>query len=208
MKRCILIVLSVFAAFLQLSAQIEVLKGVKAGLNIAYFGDSDDPSSYPTTTQYAFGAFVELKILNRFSIEPECFYSIKGSNEIVTGLKLASTSSSPVTERLGYLEIPVLLKYNLPPSEPNLCVYAGPSVAFLLDGKAKTEGPTGTLEMDILSQRAGTDFGFVVGTGVAIPTGLIDATLDVRYELGLTKVNIGAGKLYNRVLTVLLGVSL
>jgi hypothetical protein len=62
--------------------------------------------------------------------------------------------------------------------------------------------------MVINDQRTNTDFGLVVGSGATIPTGIVDATLDVRYDLGLTAISNNAKHQYNRVITLLLGVSI
>ena len=207
MKTDLTVILLVVLLPLPSLAQIDVRKGVKAGLNFATYGGSNAPSTNSSTAQYAFGAFVEVKFLNQFSIEPEAFYSVKGTNEIITAIVLGLYDSR-VTETLSYLEIPVLFKYYLPQFVPQMTVYAGPSVGFLLDARVRKEGPGPEYEMVINDQRTNTDFGLVVGSVATIPTGIVDATLDVRYYLGLTAISNNAKHQYNRVITLLLGVSI
>ena len=209
MKQHLAIILSTIVVAFSATAQVELSKGIKVGLNFATAGGSDAPSSNSSATQYAFGAFVEVRLPYRFSVEPEVFYSLKGRKGTTTAILLSGPSSTQVTETLGYLDIPVLLKYYLPLNALDISVYAAPSIGFLLHAKARMESSTTIYEQDILGQRTGTDFGLVIGTGIIIPTELVSATLDVRYDLGLTALdNDNSRHKYNRVLQVLIGVSL
>jgi len=210
MKPIFAVIFSVVAASAALSAQIEVSKGIKAGINFTTFAGSQFSSTNSTITQYLFGAFAEVKFLDKISLEPEVFYDIKGAKVTIKGGPMfLGGNGYAENDHFGYLEVPLLIKYYLPFSPAKLSVYAGPSVGFLLNAKAKSVLAGGDdSEIDIMSQTASPDYGVVIGTGLNVPTGLIDATVDVRYDLGLKTVTTNGSHIYNRMLAVLVGVSL
>ena len=104
---------------------------------------------------------------------------------------------------------PVLVKYYLPTSAVNFNIYAGPSIGFLLNAKLVVESNGSSNETDIKDKTSGTDFGAVIGAGIALPLGLVDATVEARYDLGLTTLDKnGKSSVYNRVFALIVGVSL
>jgi hypothetical protein len=97
----------------------------------------------------------------------------------------------------------------VPNSAVKFNIYAGPSIGILLNAKLTVTSNGSTSESDIKDQTSGTDFGAVIGAGIALPLGIVDATAEVRYDLGLTTVDkSGNSSIYNRVFAIIVGVSL
>jgi hypothetical protein len=94
-----------------------------------------------------------------------------------------------------YIEIPVLLKINIPieGSKVHPHVYAGPAVAFKASCKIEASIAGGT-SASVDCEDAGlliksTDFGVAFGGGVSVDVGGAEVGVDVRYTLGLTSVD-------------------
>ena len=189
--------------------QVETSTGVKVGLNLATIGGSSVTSPVSMTAQYAVGVFEEFKLPLGFAIEPDVFYSVKGFSNEVSGNLLGFDYTLSEKQTSGYLDVPVLVKYYLPNSAVKFNVYAGPSIGILLNAKLSVTSNGSTSENNIKDQTSGTDFGAVIGAGIALPLSFVDATVEARYDLGLTTVdNSGKSSIYNRVFALIIGVSL
>jgi hypothetical protein len=209
MKKIIASFIILIAATSLAMGQVETSTGVKIGLNLATVGGSGVGSPVSMTTQYAVGVFEEFKLPLGFAIEPEVFYSVKGFSDEVSGNIFGIDFTLTEKQTSGYLDVPVLVKYYLPSSAVNFNVYAGPSIGVLLNAKLTVTSNGSSSETDIKDQTSGTDFGLVLGTGIALPLGSVDATVEARYDLGLTTLDkSGNSNVYNRVFALLVGVSL
>jgi len=207
LRRCLWAVLGVlFAAGLavpQASAQ-GIKLGVKGGLNIANIGGSEADSlafllfdaDVPKKSNAGFvaGAFAEFMIGNMFAIQPEVLYSKKGVK--------FEESGAEVKIKVDYIEIPVLLKINIPieGSKVHPNVYAGPAVAIKSSCKLSGSAASVSVDVDCEGQDIvdltgfeilvkSTDFGLVFGGGVSFDVGGADVGVDVRYTLGLSTID-------------------
>ena len=182
-------VIALFAASLfappQVSAQIKL--GVKGGLNIADIGGSDVDSlslgPIETKTGFVGGAFVEFMIGDIFAIQPEVLYSQKG-------IKIDSSGAN-LKLKVDYIEIPVLLKINIPieGSKVHPNVYAGPAVAFESSCKLAGTDEVDCDDPDVGIMTTSTDFGLTFGGGLSLEVGGAEVGVDVRYTLGLTTID-------------------
>lgn len=160
--------------------------GVKGGLNLANVG-GDGVEGVDYKAGLNLGAFVSIPAGPMFAIQPEAFFSQKGT-------KVGSVKSS-----YNYLEIPVLLK--LSPSLPGDFVrpifFAGPSAGILLGAKRD--------DVDVKDALKSADFGLTIGGGVEF--GKLSA--DLRYNLGLSNIAKAADEVSaavkNRAITVMVG---
>jgi hypothetical protein len=172
MKRIlvVLVVLMMFAV--SASAQSSKALGIKGGVNL-FKPYGDDVISIDYYTSFAVGVFYYHAFSEIFVLQPELYYSVKGGKE---------TAGSVL--KLSYIDIPVLLKFNLPLEgkswAPNL--YAGPYLAFLMG--ADVDGH------DVKDYFSSTDFGLVVGAGADfhLSEGKHLLELDFRYSMGFTKI--------------------
>lgn len=159
MKKIILTAVAVFA-FSFANAQ-ETKFGAKAALNIATLtGDVGDASSL---VGFQIGGFAEIKISEKFALQPELMYSGQGASSDVDG-----------DLKLNYINIPVMAKYYVAKS---FSLEAGPQIGFLLSAKA--EG------VDVKEFFESVDFGLNLGAGYDF-TDKFSAGL--RYNFGLSNV--------------------
>jgi outer membrane protein W len=178
-------------------AQVGVSKGIIGGLNLATLGGDNAPSGVKSVTGYAAGVYLELNIPGPFSFEANALYSMKGAK--------TEAGSITYTDTYGYVDVPILLKYYfpVPAMSPYLCV--GPMYSTLLSAKKKQEGGFLPGERDIKDGMAKGDVGAVVGIGIGFSSFRIDA----RYNMGLSTLDKdGKLKMYNRVISVYVGLSL
>ena len=159
--------------------------GPVAGINFASVGGEDVDETKSRTTFMA-GLFAEIPVSNVFSVQPEALYTMKGPN-------LTDPDGSI---RFAYLEVPVLLRVNIPTGgsmngsgsgvRPHL--YAGPAVAFKMSCSLHESGASSNPDCDDPSvdfvEFKSTDLGAVFGGGVDIG----DFTVGARFTLGLTNI--------------------
>ncbi len=180
-------------------AQIGLSKGLIGGLNLATVGGTDAPSGIKSVTGYAAGVYLELNIPGPISFEANALYSMKGWK--------TEAGTLTVTETYGYVDVPILVKYFFPVPAISPCIYAGPMYSTLLSAKRKFDGGGGVLsgETDIKDAMSKSDVGAVVGVGLSFSSLRIDA----RYNLGLSTLDkSGTFKMYNRVISLYVGLSL
>lgn len=142
-------------------------RGMKIGINSAKFVGKDIPgkgvSSMPG---FAIGGFFSYKFNERFSIQPEIFFTTKGT-------KINTIGEAELTNLFAYFEFPVLAKMTfLPESRIKPNVFCGLALAF----KYFALNDTGILE-DIRN----TDFGLIFGAGIEF----WKLSLDFCYNRGL-----------------------
>lgn len=182
-------------------SQISLTTGIKGGISSSTFGGdaSGDQSALRGTVA---GLFFEIDLPGPINIQPEVLYCTKGS--------AASSSTVTTSTTLTYFEIPFLIRYSLsiPVIEPAL--FAGPSIGMLLGAKRKTETTSsGIVETDIKSGTSTTDFGIIVGASLSLPLYITDLSAEARYFYGLKPLaKDGISKQYNRVATLMIGITL
>jgi hypothetical protein len=195
MKRFLILILVMMLFAVSASAQSLKYIGFKGGLNIfkPYGGDVGDAGYYYA---YAVGGFYSHIFNEVFVLQPEIYYSVKGGKE--------TDEDGESTLKLGYIDIPVLLKVNFPMEgkswAPNL--YAGPYLAFLTG--ADRDGH------DVKGAFKSTDFGLIIGAGADFEMGEGKRLLniDIRYSIGFTEIYDISGqdiKAFNNGFQFLLG---
>ena len=198
MKKIILTVSAVFA-FGFMDAQ-ETKFGVKGGVNFATLtGDAEDVSM---KVGFNVGGFVEIKVSDKFSVQPELLYSTQGAR---TEISEFDGFNFDAKVNLGYLNIPIMARYYV---ANKFSLEAGPQVGFLLSAKGKAEvmegGVTTSAEEDIKDEFESIDFGVNFGAGYDFTKNL---SANVRYNFGLTNIakDSGNDKANNSVLSLSLG---
>ena len=177
-KKIILTAVAVFG-FAFANAQ-EVKFGVKGGLNISNF--SGDVEGNKSRIGYLVGGFAEIKISEKFSIQPELLYSAQGVNFKESG----SGFTNEEKQINGYLNIPVMAKGYV---APKVSIEVGPQIGFLLNSKSKVEetvdGDVYSVEADTKKFFESTDFGLNFGLGYDLTEKL---SIGGRYNLGLSNI--------------------
>ncbi len=188
------------------SLAIELTGGLKIGANFANFYGEDLKEleeglgeDFESRLGICIGGFITVNISEMFAIQPEVLYSMKGSK--VEGTLFGETFK--VEFNLSYLEIPVLVKLRIPTQgnvKPSL--FVGPSLAIKLSGKGKIEY-AGESEEEDLEELKDTDFGLIMGAGIDFGK----LTVDLRYNLGLTKIPEEDDDVKNKVISLMIGYS-
>lgn len=166
--------------------------GLKGGVSFATL--TNKLPDWKSRTGFAVGMALDLRS-GMVGIQPEVLYVQKG-------VALDGTPSSSTTApRLGYIDVPVLLKVTIATPAIQPMFYAGPSVNFRLS--CSFHG------VDCEDATASTDYGVVLGGGVRLG-GNHGFTLEGRYTWGLKDVHDPAAGVKNetRTFLVLAGISL
>ena len=156
-----------------------------------------------TRVGIAGGAFVTIGVSRNFAVEPEVLYAQKG----------VKTSDATATAKIkvSYVELPVLLKLRVPGKSGGIVVphvYAGPYLGFKAGCRISGTGGSVTVsgaceDQPFAVKIKSTDFGATFGGGVDVGRAIID----VRYDLGLSKIgnNTSNNDVKNRVFYLLAG---
>ncbi|WP_413998528.1 porin family protein [Flavobacterium sp. W1B] len=153
--------------------------GVKGGINFSnlYTDNVDDQN---VLTGFNVGLFAKLPVTNSISIQPEIYYTEKGSELTYNNTFVSGTAKF----KLNYIEVPVMLVANL---TKNFNVQFGPYAAYLIDGKTTNESNGGTFNFSDNINKDDfnkIDAGIAAGLGIDLET----ISFGVRYNYGLTKV--------------------
>lgn len=177
MKKTILVTALLFV--LSFSAQAQLLQiGAKAGLNYANFSGTNIQTD--ALTSYHAGLIAEIKLLDKFAIQPELLYTTQGATY--------KTALGDIQNELGYIAIPVLAKIYLSKS---FSMELGPQASFLLS------------EKNNFNASDSNTFDFAVDAGLSFKI-TKNIFVQGRYVLGLTEVSTTA-ETKNSVLQVSAG---
>ena len=165
MKKSILITALLFA--ISFSAQAQLLQiGAKVGLNYANFSGTDIQTD--AITSYNAGLIAEIKLLDKFAIQPELLYTTQGASY--------KDGINEIKNELGYIAIPVLAKIYLSKS---FSLELGPQASFLLSEKNNFDA------------NDSNTFDFAVDAGLSFKI-TKNIFVQGRYVLGLTEVSPNA----------------
>ena len=153
--------------------------GFKGGVNFSnmYTENVDDSN---VLTGFIAGIFAKLPVSTNVAIQPELYYTTKGSEVVYNNAFASGTAKF----RVNYVEMPVLLVVNL--SEV-FNFQIGPYVGYLLDGEVTNESSSPIFNFE---DNIDPDEFNKIDAGVAAGIGLDFGTIGIgaRYNYGLTKV--------------------
>ena len=181
--------------------------GIKGGGNRSdFYGDDVEADDWDPSLGFCVGGFLNLKIDEMISIQPEAFFTMKGAQ--------AEEFGETFKISLAYLEIPVLAKISIPnPGGIEPCLLIGPAFAMNMSATAKYDYVYESEEEDIADEVQDFDLGFVIGAGLDIDHGQGQGKLsiEIRYTLGLKVVPDEEGEedfdLKNSVISLMAGLS-
>ncbi|SFQ41545.1 porin family protein [Hymenobacter arizonensis] len=151
--------------------------GIKAGGSYTTFVGKDVDSDINNRLGYHGGLIAELSVTDRFSIQPELLYSMKGAQT-----KYSFNGSTVTgTQTMHYVDVPVLAKAKL----GQLFLEAGPQVGVLMSAKASYESNKMSFNVSNKSSFNDVDFGYALGLGSETSSGLL---LGLRYNGGFRDV--------------------
>jgi hypothetical protein len=189
-------VLSAHAAVAQTPAAPSRLE-VLAGLNLANLSSTDDDGGSDNRAGLVAGVGLIKPLAPGWAFQSELTYSMKGAKSSDTG--------GDLTVKLSYLELPLLLRYDIG-SQPDMrpFVHAGFAPALKLSCKFEVSNGTvsGSESCDDIGDDAKTfDLGFMFGGGLAFRHMDHTFSVGVRYNLGLLDIADGSDS-KNRVLSI------
>lgn len=178
--------------------------GVKGGLSVPNLSGSDDnvlTKNYKSRTAATFGAFIELGVTDKVSVQPEINYS--GQGGVRKGVQpitrpIAGLPPLPPgqyffgefenTAKLNYLEVPVLVKYKFGSrGKPRFFVNGGLFYGRLLNAKTITKGSS---TIYINEQKTPL---LLPPAGTPIPPVSFDATTDIINEVNRNNFGVTGG---------------
>ena len=139
MKKSILLSTIVLSAIVSMQAQVKYGVQLHGILNTATFRvESDLSPKKDWKFGYGGGLFAEIPVSNSFKIRPSLNYQQKGvkATEHFT-VEGGGTVTQESRMNLNYIEMPVLLIYNIGGTSNKWCVGAGPSFGYGISGKAE-----------------------------------------------------------------------
>lgn len=201
--------------FFEVNAQVEVHVGARFGINLTGISINDAVDTVNTSTLKTgtLNFVAELRFGNRFSIQSELAFLKKGDKiDETIDIDLGSLAQGNIRilreEKMQYLEIPVLLKYDFVPEKLfDVQLYAGTTFGFLQsrtvvgsvvstfnspDGAGGTETTKETVDLNEITNIDTdpsinkTEIGLLLGGALRVDAGPGRITLDVRLGTGLT----------------------
>ncbi len=189
-KGMIVVLASLFMlSLVTMPARAGIHFGLKGGITLANI-KSDPPTfegfEWKTKQGLAGGASLEIGLIKGFSLQPEILYVQKGAK--IT----ANIEGTDITLKanIDYIEIPLLLKYNLITGGPTIpSVYVGPYIGFNTKAEFVMSAAGYPEEReDIKDDIKNTEYGLTFGVGLTQKLGLFRVTLDARYDLGISNI--------------------
>lgn len=158
--------------------------GVKGGINFSnlYSGSADSKN---VLIGFNAGIFAKLPITNFIAIQPEAYFTTKGSKVTYNNGFVDGTAKF----NLNYIEVPVLVVINL---TNNFNLHVGPYFGFLINGTTKNDSNVNLFNIQNNINKDDfnkLDAGLAVGLGMDVEK----ISFGVRYNYGMTTV----GKLKN-----------
>lgn len=175
MKKIISGLFLCFMAF-QAQAQVEVKPGVRAGLNLSTFTNSD----FDRKADFYVGGLVSIKLAKFYTLQPELTYSRQGAkgktfNDNIINFDPVlprDTYYSDYDYELSYISLGIMNKFNI---VQGFHAIVGPT----LDFKVSDNFPA------IYDDPIDFDLSLNGGIGYTLPIGL---TIEARYKMGLIDI--------------------
>jgi hypothetical protein len=148
--------------------------GIKGGLGGAnMYGD--DTGGFGTRIGGLVGAYVEYPLTQLVSLQGELLYALKGwkTDTFCKGCEVSQT--------VGYLQIPVLLRINGPAGPPGPYLIMGPALNMKVNDSFDVSPASAKDEFDALEYK-GFDVGLVLGGGVEFPAGKYTVFAEIRAD--------------------------
>lgn len=155
--------------------------GATAGLSLARVSGAD-AEQVDSRNRFTGGVFALLGVNDRLAFEVDAAYAQKGAT-------MTGSFDGTITYRFDYIEVPVLIRYNLLPRAhliPALVVGVAP--AFRLNSTSTNWVGMPPIPKQFVFPKS-TDVGLIVGTTVGLPRGRHHLRFDARYTLGLMRLS-------------------
>ena len=180
------------------SASAQLRLGLVGGFNSSNLKPADRPVATPLPTggnaqgdfnsraAVAIGGVAEYHFSPAVGLSVQPMYSQQGG-KLVFDVPVPTPLNSESTTKLGYVDIPVMLKVQLGSSTVRPYLTTGFTLGFLTSAKYVAAGEEMNLKDDIKS----TNSSWNIGGGLNVPAAGKTVFLEGRYSWGLTDINDG-----------------
>jgi hypothetical protein len=205
MKKLTVVLLAALCVIALAPRDLAAGVGIKGGYSLAKF--SLVPAETEMTWQYlpswVAGVYFDFK-LGFVSVQPEILYTRMGA-------KFADEVEDFRLEyRFDYVQVPVLLKFNIVPVGPiRPFFYGGGYGAYLLKAEGFMASGEESETADLIEEFQRYDYGVVGGGGLAFKLPGLSLSVEGRYNFGLANIikdPLEGESLKNRSIMVLVGV--
>ena len=173
MKRTLFSIILAMGATAAFAQNVRV--GIKAGPSYTKFRGLDPQQLSSASNAYRLGwhagLMADIKVTDKFSVQPELLYSQKGAQN-----KLAAFIRTVFT----YLDLPVMVKARL--GETGFFLEGGPQFGYLLKAASYNDD----YSFDVKESYEKVDVGYAAGLGYQLSSGPL---LGFRFNGGLTRLN-------------------
>ena len=152
--------------------------GIKAGLNIAAIGSSEDGAPEDARMGMQLGGIAMFGLSDAVQLRTGLTYSQKGASEVKT-----SGMATDLIYAVDYLEVPIDFAFML--GDGGFSLSAGPYIAFLMGANTKYDGETVNFNEDN-DMINGMDFGLNLGMSFLINEQIL---IDAKYGMGLSDIS-------------------
>ena len=152
------------------------------------------------------GAVLEYETGHSLSFQTEVNYKKKGEKVE----SWVNEKKTVLRREFNYITVPVLVKYNFKAADAGddwkFSLFTGPYAGFLTSVHAKSRFDGNTTSVDINDQAEKNDWGVIFGGGISkrLPGGTA-VTADLRYDMGLSKVDKENPDLRNKGIGIVIG---
>ena len=187
MKKILITFLVVFIA-LQAHAQFSL--GVKGGVNFSHLSVSDGRINANELPGFQVGLWTRFG--RGFYVQPEAYLGSSGSNFDFQYNQANQTVTESGKVRFTTLNVPLLFGQSFGLSKLNFRLMAGPMYTYILNDNQNLSQNIRNAYQDFGNYRNST-LGYQAGAGVDV----LNFSVDLRYEGGLTQINPMYGQRQN-----------
>ncbi len=186
---------TVLIAAISFSAKAQFSLGVKGGVNFSHLSVNNGNINATELPGYQVGLWT--RIGRGFYVQPEIYLGSSGSNfnfQYVGTQPVQQTQNSNESGKVRFttLNVPLLIGQSFGLSKLNFRLMAGPMYSYILNTDQNLSQNVKNAYQDFGNYRNST-LGYQAGAGVDV----LNFSVDLRYEGGLTQINPAYGQRQN-----------
>lgn len=200
-----IITLLMLSLFFVNAVNAQVYYGTRHGVSLSTLsktGDFADNDKMIAT--YTGGLFVGVPLKGDFAIQPELNYLGKGRSK-----QKPDFATPTFKSRYHYLQVPVMLRYNSNVTgneSTKLNFTAGPYASVLLKSQCKLKNCNEWTDDNFDNEDKKPDLGIIFAMGITFPVKNLKFQTDLRYDMGLSKLNFQPDNYRTKALSLTLGI--
>ena len=188
-------------------ARAQVSFGTRQGITISTLSKPGDLyDNDQLTVSYTGGVFASIPLVKNLAVQPEINYIRKGrcSENNISG------TSQETTCKYNYLQVPVLARYSSSLSgypKSSIFFNAGPYAAVLLKSERNLSNGNELPASQVTETDKSPDLGLILGGGITFPVNKFKFQVDLRYDMGLSKLDNQPDDYRTKALSLAVGIA-